>query len=110
MVNDFFIFPPELFLVSFSERLAESNKILRSWFKDENRSPFLVVSWRGDIVAVQLGRPEGSPCARPGRDFSCHVVVVRIHLLIRENISDIETAAARNVNAFAYGIKIDAIH
>src|ERR1700686_2793539 len=73
-------------------------------FEHENRRLLIVVSGSGNIVAAQIGRPKRGAGAGAGGNLGERFVVIRILLLIDENVTDAFIAAAGNVDSFVRGV------
>src|ERR1700730_8367554 len=106
--SNFFIAPPQVFSFPSSTGYLECTSRLR--FKYQNRSFFVIVGGCSDVIAIQLRRPKRS--AGTGfRDYRPDgFVVIRIFLLIHENVPDVIVAAPGNVDSSKRSIEIDAVH
>src|SRR5258706_3160700 len=111
--NNFFISPPEerFFIASlFPEKSTVSQDFSRLWCEDKNSGLFVIMSRCGDVVAIQLRRPKRGAGTGFCGYFPDGFVMIRIFLLVGENIAHIIVAAPGNVHSFLRSIEIDAIH
>jgi hypothetical protein len=84
-------------------------RILGLSFKHENGRLFIVVRRGAHVKAIQFRRPEGSAGARPRRCFADNFVMIRVFLLVHENIPNVIIASIGKVNTFLPS-EVHAVH